>query len=205
MNKKIMLLVIILFMIIVPIIVFATNNFVSYRNGKAVVIEGEEQTELAEGQKYTIAIESGKDSEEYNREEDLKKKREYEENMYSQDNIAEPSLETYDMNDEELMRYNELQEKTQRTLTLLFEYYGKEEIEELYKKAENNSIKDGKYVISEYSEELLDKILQLVEKEPINAEDKGMLVEMLGQMDLQTLNNKNIENRLQNLNIEIDK
>lgn len=44
--------------------------------------------------------------------------------MYSQDNIPEPSLETYDMNDEELMHYNELQEKTQRTLSLLFEYYG---------------------------------------------------------------------------------
>ena len=205
MNKKIMLLVIILFIIIVPIIVFATNNFVSYRNGKAVVIEGEENAKLEEGQKYTIAIESGKDSEEYNREEDLKKKREYEENMYSQDNIAEPSLETYDMNDEELMRYNELQEKTQRTLALLYEYYGKEEMEELYKKAENSSIKDGKYAISEYAEELLDKILQLVEKEPINVEDKTMLVDMLGQMDLQTLNNKNIESRLQNLNIEVDK
>jgi len=205
MNKKIMLLVIILFMIIVPIIVFATNSFVSYRNGKAVVVEWEEKAELEDGQKYTIAIESGKDSEEYNREQDLKKKRQYEENMYSQDNIAEPSIETYDMKDEELIRYNELQEKTQRTLTLLFEYYGKEEIEELYKNAENSSIKDGKYAISEYAEELLDKILQLVEKEPISAEDKAMLVDMLEQMDLQTLNNRNIEKRLQNLDIEVDK
>lgn len=175
------------------------------KNGKIVINEGEENPVLKKGQEYTIAIESGKDSEEYNKDEDLKKKREYEENMYSQDNIAEPSLETYDMNDGELMRYNELQEKTQRTLTLLFEYYGKEEIEELYKNAENNSIKDGKYVISEYSEELLDKILQLIEKEPIKAEDKGMLVDMLGQIDLQTLNNKNIENRLQNIGIKVDK
>lgn len=125
--------------------------------------------------------------------------------MYSQDNIAEPSLETYDMNDEELIRYNELQEKTQRTLTLLFEYYGKEEIEELYKNVENSSIKDWKYAISGYAEELLDKILQLVEKEPINADDKAMLVDMLGQMDLQTLNNKDIEKRLQNLDVEVDK
>ena len=46
MNKKIMLLVIILFMIIVPIIVFSTNSFVSYRNGKAVVVEWEEKAEL---------------------------------------------------------------------------------------------------------------------------------------------------------------
>lgn len=122
---------------------------------------------------------------------------------YSNWGYAYSTLDIID--DEEQMRYNELQEKTQRTLTLLFEYYDKEEIEELYKNAENNSINDGKYVISEYSEELLDKILQLIEKEPINAEDKGMLVDMLGQIDLQTLNNTQIENRLQNIGIEVDK
>lgn len=175
------------------------------KNGKIVIKEGEENSTLKKGQEYAIAIESGKDSEEYNRDEDLKKKREYEENMYSEDNIAKPSVEPYEIDEKELKEHNELKEKEQKVLNLLYEYYGQEEVEELYKNAENNSINDGKYVISEYSEELLDKILQLIEKEPINAEDKGMLVDMLGQIDLQTLNNTQIENRLQSIGIKVDK
>lgn len=205
MNKKITLLVIILFLIIVPIIVFATNNFVNYRNGKAVVIEGEEKTELEEGQKYTIAIESGKDTEEYNREEDLKKKREYEENMYSEDNIAKPSVEPYEVDDKELKEHNELKEKEQKILNLLYEYYSKDKIDELMENAEKYSNKSGRYEISKYQEELLDKLLTLIESKSISNEDKTMIIDILGQVDLKPLNNEKIEERLQNINIEVDK
>ncbi len=134
---------------------------------------------------------------------DMKRMKNGEPVKYSNWGYAYSTLDI--INDEEQIRYNELQETEQKILNLLYEYYGQEEIENLYKKMEENSIKNGEYAVSEYAEEMLDKLLTLVESKPISNDEKTMLIDIMEQMDLESLNNIQIEKRLQSVGIKIDK
>ena len=125
-KKKIFIIIAVLIIILIPIIGIGANKIRRKMNGKMVVMQGEDISDIEDGEKLILAAPI--EDENSGREADLEMKQAYEENMYSENNIAKPSIQKYSAEEiEEQKQYEKEQEelnvKEQEVLNVLYKFY----------------------------------------------------------------------------------
>ena len=89
-KKKIFIIIAVLIIILIPIIGIGANKIRRKMNGKMVVMQGEDISDIEDGEKLILAAPI--EDENSGREADLEMKQAYEENMYLENNIAKLSM-----------------------------------------------------------------------------------------------------------------
>ncbi len=204
-KKKIFIAVAILIIIIIPIIAVGANKIRRKMNGKTVVMQGDDISDIEDGEKLILS--APVEDENSGREEDLAIKRAYEENMYSENNIAKPSVEVYSAEEsEEQKQYEkeqeELEDMVQAIIDGMYENYDKEYVDYVVERSEKTIGKDEETLLKE-REELIDMIITSLEKGNITEESSNAIRKFLGLADLDFIQNENLKSRLRNLEIDI--
>lgn len=186
-NNKIIRLIVLILLITATIsgVAYATWKLI---NGKILVTEGYEIDLIPDGVEYTLAISS-----QQNDNEDMKRKEEYEKNMFHSNNIANVSNEIDTQSQE---RNEKINIKENVILEILYDYYTKEEIDILIQNINSESIDNGKYIFSVHAEELLEKVVIILENENITIGDKKILEDFILQVDLTELKNSKLKTRI---------
>ena len=204
-KKKIFIAVAILIIIIIPIIAVGANKIRRKMNGKTVVMQGDDISDIEDGEKLILS--APVEDENSGREEDLAIKRAYEENMYSENNIAKPSVEVYSAEEsEEQKQYEkeqeELEDMVQAIIDGMYENYDKEYVDYVVERSEKTIGKYEETLLKE-REELIDMIITSLEKGNITEESSNAIRKFLGLADLDFIQNENLKSRLRNLEIDI--
>ena len=87
-----------------------------------------------------------------------------------------------------------------KVVDILYKYCDKEEIDELVNNIKSN-VAEGQVTIPEYTEELLNKVLNVIENPNITTYDKNVLTSFIEGTDLSSINNDQLISRIQELNI----
>lgn len=194
-KKKIIILVIaiILLLVLIPLIVYAQKVHLNYdENGKPIVFAGQKKPdEIKEGTEYTLAIPTEEKTE---TEEDMKKEKE---NSYSESNY-----EINSSNNDEIDKYSDDERKKEEEFLIVFKkYYGDKETEkllaEIRKETENTNDNSSTYKFPEKGKELIKEILNIIDTKNPTEEEKKSLMYVIDSIDLTTLNDSELVNRIQ--------
>jgi len=174
-------------------------------NGKMVVMQGEDISDIEDGEKLILAAPI--EDENSGREADLEMKQAYEENMYSENNIAKPSIQKYSAEEiEEQKQYEKEQEelnvKEQEVLNVLYKFYEKNYVDNLANECRENPYSLDHNTYSEQIEELIEITIKAIEQSEVE-NDKNVLRNFLKMGDLSGIKNENLKNKLRNLGIDV--
>ena len=204
-KKKIFIIIAVLIIILIPIIGIGANKIRRKMNGKMVVMQGEDISDIEDGEKLILAapIEDKKKK----READIEMKQAYEENMYSENNIAKPSIQKYSAEEiEEQKQYEKEQEelnvKEQEVLNVLYKFYEKNYVDNLANECRENPYSLDHNTYSEQIEELIEITIKAIEQSEVE-NDKNVLRNFLKMGDLSGIKNENLKNKLRNLGIDV--
>lgn len=206
MKKRSIIVTCIIIIAIIPIVVIGANKFQSKINGKRVVVQGEDMSDIKDGESIILAVPNEIPSSD---EDDLARKRAYEQNMYSEDNIAKPSTEKYSPEEEaEMLEYErsqaELKQMEKAIIEGMYKYYDKEYVDFVVERSEN-SIKEGEETATAQKEreEMIDMIVTTLEKGDIKEESSNAIKYFLESADLNFIENESLKTRIRNLGFEI--
>lgn len=204
-KKKIFIIIAVLIIILIPIIGIGTNKIRRKMNGKMVVMQGEDISDIEDGEKLILAAPI--EDENSGREADLEMKQAYEENMYSENNIAKPSIQKYSAEEiEEQKQYEKEQEelnvKEQEVLNVLYKFYEKNYVDNLANECRENPYSLDHNTYSEQIEELIEITIKAIEQSEVE-NDKNVLRNFLKMGDLSGIKNENLKNKLRNLGIDV--
>lgn len=204
-KKKIFIIIAVLIIILIPIIGIGANKIRRKMNGKMVVMQGEDISDIEDGEKLILAAPI--EDENSGREADLEMKQAYEENMYSENNIAKPSIQKYSAEEiEEQKQYEKEQEelnvKEQEVLNVLYKFYEKNYVDNLANECRENPYSLDHNTYSEQIEELIEITIKAIEQSEVE-NDKNVLRNFLKMWDLSGIKNENLKNKLRNLGIDV--
>lgn len=204
-KKKIFIIIAVLIIILIPIIGIGANKIRRIMNGKMVVMQGEDISDIEDGEKLILAAPI--EDENSGREADLEMKQAYEENMYSENNIAKPSIQKYSAEEiEEQKQYEKEQEelnvKEQEVLNVLYKFYEKNYVDNLANECRENPYSLDHNTYSEQIEELIEITIKAIEQSEVE-NDKNVLRNFLKMGDLSGIKNENLKNKLRNLGIDV--
>ena len=204
-KKKIFIIIAVLIIILIPIIGIGANKIRRKMNGKMVVMQGEDISDIEDGEKLILAAPI--EDENSGREADLEMKQAYEENMYSENNIAKPSIQKYSAEEiEEQKQYEKEQEelnvKEQEVLNVLYKFYEKNYVDNLANECRENPYTLDHNTYSEQIEELIEITIKAIEQSEVE-NDKNVLRNFLKMGDLSGIKNENLKNKLRNLGIDV--
>ncbi|HIT70815.1 MAG TPA: hypothetical protein IAD08_02725 [Candidatus Scatovivens faecipullorum] len=204
-KKKIFIIIAVLIIILIPIIGIGANKIRRKMNGKMVVMQGEDISDIEDGEKLILAAPI--EDENSGREADLEMKQAYEENMYSENNIAKPSIQKYSAEEiEEQKQYEKEQEelnvKEQEVLNVLYKFYEKNYVDNLANECRENPYSLDHNTYSEQIEELIEITIKAIEQSEVE-NDKNVLRNFLKMGDLSGIKNENLKNKLRNLGIDV--
>ena len=204
-KKKIFIIIAVLIIILIPIIGIGANKIRRKMNGKMVVMQGEDISDIEDGEKLILAAPI--EDENSGREADLEMKQAYEENMYSENNIAKPSIQKYSAEEiEEQKQYEKQQEelnvKEQEVLNVLYKFYEKNYVDNLANECRENPYSLDHNTYSEQIEELIEITIKAIEQSEVE-NDKNVLRNFLKMGDLSGIKNENLKNKLRNLGIDV--
>ena len=204
-KKKNFIIIAVLIIILIPIIGIGANKIRRKMNGKMVVMQGEDISDIEDGEKLILAAPI--EDENSGREADLEMKQAYEENMYSENNIAKPSIQKYSAEEiEEQKQYEKEQEelnvKEQEVLNVLYKFYEKNYVDNLANECRENPYSLDHNTYSEQIEELIEITIKAIEQSEVE-NDKNVLRNFLKMGDLSGIKNENLKNKLRNLGIDV--
>ena len=204
-KKKIFIIIAVLIIILIPIIGIGANKIRRKMNGKMVVMQEEDISDIEDGEKLILAAPI--EDENSGREADLEMKQAYEENMYSENNIAKPSIQKYSAEEiEEQKQYEKEQEelnvKEQEVLNVLYKFYEKNYVDNLASECRENPYSLDHNTYSEQIEELIEITIKAIEQSEVE-NDKNVLRNFLKMGDLSGIKNENLKNKLRNLGIDV--
>ena len=204
-KKKIFIIIAVLIIILIPIIGIGANKIRRKMNGKMVVMQGEDISDIEDGEKLILAAPI--EDENSGREADLEMKQAYEENMYSENNIAKPSIQKYSAEEiEEQKQYEKEQEelnvKEQEVLNVLYKFYEKNYVDNLANECRENPYSLDHNTYSEQIEELIEITIKAIEQSEVE-NDKNVLRNFLKMGDLSGIKNENLKNKLRSLGIDV--
>lgn len=203
-KRSIIVTCIVIIAIILIVVVIGANKFQSKINGKKVVVQGEDMSDIKDGESIILAVPNEIPNSD---EDDLARKRAYEQNMYSEDNIAKPSAEKYSAEEEaEMLEYEksqaELKQMEQAIIEGMYKYYDKEYVDFVVERSENRMNKDDETIHKE-QEEMVDMIVTTLEKGDIKEESSNAIKYFLESVDFNFIENESLKTRIRNLGFEI--
>lgn len=113
----------------------------------------------------------------------------------------EVEYKEYELSDQMKVDADNVQNKENRVIELLNQYYGEDVINELFGriKSETNNADFDVYKFPESGKELLQKIIELAESDAISEEDRDALKFVAQSMDLTTLEDDELKEKVNNL------
>lgn len=206
-RKRIIIIIAIIVIAIAPIVVVGANKFQRKNDGRTVVEVGQDISDIEDGEKLVlVAPANGKKGE----EDDLERKRAYEANMYSEDNIAQPTIEKYSAEDEkERLEYEKRQEEVEKMeraiINAMYKHYDKDYVDYVFERGEQMTEKDEATLLNllKEKEELVDMIVTTLEKGNIEKESEDAIKKFFDEADISFIENEELKTRIKNLGIEI--
>ena len=199
-NNRIMIVMIITFLlIIIPIVVLGYKTLIKYDNNGRAIVDAKDgiPEELPEGAQISLAvpIENNKTTEEEQQEEKWRIAKEIQNEVPVNTKPNSDGSELFKDENAKEEQFKEILEK----------YYGKERIESIIKEIENetnllnSNPKQIEYVFPSSGEELLKISLDLIELNKVNNEEKNILIDGIKMIDISSLKNQDIIERINNL------
>ena len=207
--KKIFLIALLLvFLIILPVVVLASKKIINFNEkGKAEIYSVNELDELAKGTEFSLAVPENY-SNDKNNEELVEEKRLAESNS-AQNNLKDADDEINDIyyNTREIENQNRYIEE--KFMSVYEKYYGKEEMEELFKSIEeevnlytNQNL--GQYTFPQKGIFLIQNCIDIINQSEYEEEIESVK-SMLDIIDLSYIEDESLINELERLGIDTDK
>lgn len=163
------------------------------------IVETGHMDEVEPGTRVSLAVPIENEKKRTDEDREVEKQHALENAMHEEK--EDVSLYSFPAAEDLAERNNRNEEKA---LEILNNYYGEDVIADLFDRIRNETSDNRnndwyEYMFPENGKELLDKMLLLIENNQISEEDKNAIKYMIKSMDLSTLDDEELKNRIDNV------
>lgn len=201
MNRKILIIsLIICVILLVPFLVYANKKELLYdKNSKPIIESGtDEINEIEEGTEYTLEIPINKV--EKTEQDMIDEKNSFINEINSVEFYSIDNYNNEDIKQDIDIYFEEGREKGERATNIIKKYYGDDETDRLFTKIkEETNSNISEYKFPENGKKLLEVVLDIIHFEKITSAEKEDLKYLVQSMDLSTLDNQELVNKIKKL------